>query len=321
MREWSGFKQKYSCFFVIDDLVGHFTQPVDSKTYPDKAIVVARQFVQCGAADGANIVLASGIPEIYEFSMILSSCVELDYLKASYDGSSLACLSEAQRRQLELTARPSVVEAFYTHLGISSYILGLHTNVWQGGAEIAANFVVVNSVLDGLKARLTDVRLPRPRLLQSRFDQVPGADGRYMSIDNCLSVDASTEEIAAYVQSISDAAVVEYWCRILGLNDEIRMLQEDRTVTTSIRGRLTEAVVEELRPFREMRVTNGDALAALVQGTEVARNKIAVTLADLRNDLGLGSYVSEYGPRSRGASSGGKRARKRRSPTTSRAEQ
>lgn len=297
MKEWIALKGQYDSFFVIDDLVGHFTQPIDSNTYPDKAIVVARQFLQYGVHEGANIVLASGIPEIYELSLILASCVELDYLRTSYEASLLAVLSESQRRQLGLTAKTSIAEAFYPHLGISAYILGLETDVWQGGAEIAANFVVVNTILDGLRARNTNVQLPRPQLLLSTFDQVPGADGRYMTLGNCLSVDASEEEIVQYIASISNPAVVEYWCRIFGLNEVARKLQDDGKIGKSVRSRLTEAVVEELRPFRETRVTNGDALDVLLKGTQVARDKIASTLSEIRNGLGMGSYVSEFGLR------------------------
>lgn len=296
MREWPSLQQKYQCYFVVDDVVGLVTQPVDTLTFADKAMVAAGQFVAAGVDPRkASIVLTSELPELFEIAFLLSRTVDVDEVAKRHLNTFAAHLPTAQRRKLGLAANASVAEVSYPYLGISAYALALGADFWQGGSEVAANHQYMTELAELFNREVKRSVFKSPKLLLSKLAQFPAADGTPMTYANRLSIDASEDEVRRHVDAIRDANVFAMWLEVASLTAAARAVRRSGVFGDKERDVLMSGLVSVLTPFREPRVTNRQVLRALSRGTKAAREQMQDTLRSMRAALGFSSYLSRFG--------------------------
>jgi tRNA synthetases class I (W and Y) len=295
LREWSGLQEKYECYFVLDDLVGYYTQPTDSATYADKAMYASSQFLAAGASPKkSSIALASEIPELYEMAFLLGHVVDLELVGRRFQNTLLAHTPPAQRDALGLRLQPSFTEASYCYLGISSYVLGVGADYWHGGNEIRSNHAYMCEIADSFNAAVKRKVIKSPALKLSQFPQFSAIDGSPMTYTNRLAIDASEEEIQEAIEGIRDHEVLAQWLEVAGLSKIAKGVRRAKGFDAAEREALTENLVELLAPFRSPRFTNRQVLSALSAGTRRTRVLMQETLRGVRGALGMSSYLRRY---------------------------
>lgn len=300
LKEWPVLQAKYECFFVADDLVGHFVQPVDSAYYADNAQVVAGEFLASGIkASQANIALASELPEMFELAFLLGKVVDFASLEAAYLKTVGSNLDLKQRSQLGLPRTQSFGEIVYPHLGISSYVLGLQADVWQGGAEISINHKYISDIATAFNKATAKKALIIPKLMLAKFSSVRAADGSLMTYANGLRISSSESEIKQYLDQVESVDVLSEWATILGVKKFAQNLKKKNSVYAEDRAQVADLVIAALAPYAQSKVTNGQVVRALSKGSRAARDRIQETIKTVKEAMGIQSYTSRLHKMSR----------------------
>lgn len=275
----------YDTIVVLDDLLAHFMYPKERQYVQNRTFYVVQDFINSGFdAERHAIVLTSQIvPHFIEHLLYYSSAVDVSYCDHLYENSFLGSLKSYQRKDLGLGNYPSVVEWLYPQIGIAALTLGLDAKYFQGGEEIIGYIYIMDEIVENLNRKYA-LDIKTPEYVPSKKGYINGIDGKYMIQANCLFLSEDEKSIHKKVHQIEDKKVFMEWYNSMHLEDKAEELAH-KSLDVDDKLDMAETLIEELRPFRERKMTNKEIIAVLKKGNQKAVELYSQTLKPLREAL------------------------------------
>lgn len=280
----------YESIVVLDDLLAHFMYPKERPYIQNRTFYVVQDFINSGFdVEKHHIALTSQIHSHFmEHLLYYSSVVDVAYCNHLYENSFLGSLKSYQRKELGIGNYPSVVEWLYPQVGISAMTLGLNAAYFQGGEEIIGYIYIMEEIVDNLNRKYgLDVKVPG--YVPSKKGYVNGIDGKYMIQKNCLFLSEDESSLHNKVHQIEDKHVFMEWYESMHMEDKAAELA-GRSLQVNDKIDMANALLEELRPHRENKMTNGQIIEVLKRGNERAKELFTQTATELREVFHLPKF-------------------------------
>ena len=260
----------YDTVVVLDDLLAHFMYPKERPHIQNRTFYVVQDFINSGFDVERNtIVLTSQIyPHFLEHMLYYGSVIDTAYMNHLYENSFLGSLKAYQRKELGLSKYASCVEWLYPQIGISAMTLGLDASYFQGGEEIIGYIYIMEEIVENINKKY-GLSLKVPEYIPSKKGYINGTDGKYMIQKNCLFLSEDENSVQRKVHSIDDKQVFVEWYEAMHMEDKAMTLTEKR-LDIDDKIDMAEALLEELRPFRENKMTNQEIINVLKKGNAKA---------------------------------------------------
>lgn len=277
----------YNTFVVLDDLLAYFMYPKEREYIQNRTLFVVQDFINSGFdIENNNIVLTSDIAHLFlEHMLYYSTVVDVEYCNHLYENSFLGSLKSYQRKELGLKNYPSVTEWLYPQLGIAAMALSLKADYFQGGEEIIGYIYIMEEIVENLKKR-NGISVNVPEYLPSKVGYINGVDGKYMIQKNCVFLSENIEDLKSKIMSINDKKVIQEWYHSLHHEDLSKGL-ENIDLTSEEKLNFFNILSEELRPFRENKLTNEYLFTVLNKGKESVQEVLKSSLEPLKNSLNI----------------------------------
>ncbi len=272
----------YETIVVLDDLLAHFMYPKERPYIQNRTFYVVQDFINSGFdAEKHTICLTSQLHRYFmEHLLYYSSVVDVAYCNHLYENSFLGSLKSYQRKELGIGNYPSVVEWLYPQIGISSITLGLKADYFQGGEEIIGYIYIMDEIVEKLNQKY-GLQVAVPGYVPSKKGYVNGIDGKYMIQANCLFLSEAEPDLHQKVHQIQDKKVFIEWYESMHMEDKAADLSA-RPLQVNDKIDMANALLEELRPHRENKMTNGQIIEVLKKGNERAKELFSETAEELR---------------------------------------
>ena len=298
---WVELQQQYECFYFIADYHALTTEP-DGHKAEDKVFDLAADLIAVGIDPRRSVLyLQSKIPEVAELSLLLSMVTPLSWVQR------VPTFKDMARQHPE-----------NVNLGLLSYpvLQGADVLLFKGalvpvGKDQLAHLELVREVTRKFNRTYAPV-FPEPRALLTETPLIKGTDGKQRmskTVGNIVGVTDDPEVIRKQVHSmVTDTKRIyksqpghprscnvcayykiffddweHYWdlCRKaqIGCNDKKKIL--------------AERLIELFQPFREVRAElNPERVNAILEeGSEQARDVARRTMVEVRQAVGLPSYL------------------------------
>jgi tryptophanyl-tRNA synthetase len=301
-KNWVELQNQYECFYFIADYHALTTEP-DGHKAEDKVFDLTADLISVGVDPKRSVLyLQSKVPEVAELSLMLSMVTPLSWVMRTPGFKEKAKL------------HPDNV-----NLGLLSYpiLQGADILIVKGvgvpvGKDQLAHVELVREVARRFNRTYAPV-FPEPRVLLTETPLIKGTDGKQRmskTVGNIVGVTDDPKVIEKQVLSmVTDVKRVyrtqpghprtcnvcafykiffddwqRYWdlCRKaqIGCHEKKRLL--------------AERLIETFRPFREMRSELSPATVTKIldEGSKNARDVARQTMAEVRQAVGLPSYLS-----------------------------
>ena len=280
----------YDTIVVLDDLLAHFMYPKEREHIQNRTFYVVQDFINSGLDIEKNhIVLTSQIHSHFmEHLLYYSTVFDANYCNHLYENSFLGSLKSYQRKELGINNYPSVVEWLYPQIGISAMTLGLDASYFQGGEEIIGYIYIMEEIIENLEKRL-GLNIKVPDYVPSKIGYINGTDGKYMIQKNCLFLAEDEKTLYEKVHSINDKKVYMEWYNSMHFEDKAVALS-NRELELDDKIEMAETLLDELRPFRENHLTNGEIIEVLKKGETKAKAILERTAKPLRESLRISNF-------------------------------
>lgn len=287
MKSLAESQYDYDTFVVLDDLLAYFMYPKEREYIHNRTLFVVQDFINSGFdVENNNIVLTSDIAHFFlEHMLYYSTVIDVEYCNHLYENSFLGSLKSYQRKELGLSNYPSVTEWLYPQLGIAAMALSLKADYFQGGEEIIGYIYIMEEIAENLKKR-NNISINIPKYLPSKIGYINGTDGKYMIQKNCVFLSEEIEDLQSKIMSINDKRVLQEWYNSLHREDLSKNL-EHNNLTIEEKKKFFDIISDELRPFRENRLTNEYLINVLDKGKDSVQGLLESSLEPLKNSLNI----------------------------------
>ncbi len=287
MKSLAESQYEYNTFVVLDDLLAYFMYPKEREYIQNRTLFVVQDFINSGFdVENNNILLTSDIAHLFlEHMLYYSTVIDVEYCNHLYQNSFLGSLKSYQRKELGLSNYPSVTEWLYPQIGIAAMALSLNADYFQGGEEIIGYIYIMEEIAENLKRR-NNISISVPRYLPSKIGYINGTDGKYMIQKNCVFLSEDIDDLEAKIMSVQDKKVLQEWYNSLHREDLSQAL-EHSAFSLEEKMKFFGILAEELRPFRENRLTNEYLLNVLDKGKESVEDILKSSLEPLKNSLNI----------------------------------
>lgn len=280
----------YDTVVVLDDLLAYFMYPKEREFIQNRTFYVVQDFINSGFDTAKNtIVLTSQMhTHFLEHLLYYGSVMDTAYCNHLYENSFLGSLKSYQRKELGLSNYPSVTEWLYPQIGISAMTLGLDARYFQGGEEIIGYIYIMEEIVEKLN-RKTGLNISVPEYLSSKVGYINGVDGKYMIQKNCLFLSDDEKTVYDKVHKIQDKHVFIEWYNSMHMEDKgIALAGKSLDVDDKID--MAETLLDELKPFRENKLTNRDIIEVLKKGNLKAIELFSKTIQPLRESFWINKF-------------------------------
>jgi tryptophanyl-tRNA synthetase len=305
--------REYESFFIIADL--HMLTTKNSRADIAGIGQHAADMVLDSLAAGLDpahsvFYLQSGVPEVAELSLLLSSLVTVPRLQRIPSLKEMAQHAGQREMPLALLAYP-VLQA--------ADILAVQAAVVPVGRDNAAHVEVAREMARRFNRRYGPV-FTVPALVPADVPALPGTDGKNKmskSLGNAIYLSDSPDEVAAKVRrmytdparthagvpgAVEGNPVFVYHDAFNDRPAEVAVLKEryraGKVGDAEVKEKLTAALNRFLDPIRERRAAlaadHGLVEELIVTGTERTRMQAARTLADVRAAMGLTAPLAGF---------------------------
>ena len=304
-KNWVELQKEHECFFFVADYHALTTEP-DGHKAEDKVFDLTADLIAVGIDPTRSVLyLQSKVPEVAELTLLLSMVTPLSWVQRVPTFKQMA------------KQHPDNV-----NLGLFSYpiLQGADILMVKGvgvpvGKDQLAHLELVREVTRKFNRTYAPV-FPEPRALMTETNLIKGTDGKQRmskTVGNIIGVTDDPEVIRKQVLSmVTDVKRPRrtdpghprtcnvcayyklffddwehYWelCRKaqIGCYDKKKLL--------------AERLIELFRPFREVRaeLSPGQVSAILDEGSEKAREEASRTMVEVRQAVGLPSYLNAPG--------------------------
>lgn len=297
---WRKLQDSHECLFLVADLHVLTTDYAHPQRIAPNIHAVLLDWLGAGLdPEKSAFVLQSAVPEHSELAVLLSMLVTV----------ARAARNPTYKEQVrELGLSPSVGLLAYPVLQAAD-ILVYKARAVPVGQDQLPHLEMAREIARGFN-RLYDPTFPEPEPILSEVPRLPGTDGRTMhtSYGNTIPLGADPAEVTTKVLSmVTDPArarptdpghpeVCQAFVYHRTFRPDVAGAIEDRCRRGGIgcvpcKHELTEALVERLAPFREVRTRwkgrEQELGEILRQGTRQARPLAQATLAEVQAKLGL----------------------------------
>ncbi len=289
MKSLAECQYEYNTIVVLDDLMARIMYPKDREHIQNRAFYVVQDFINSGFDPKNNaIILTSQIQSLFfEHLFYYSSVIDFNYCNRLYENSFLGSLKLYQRKELGVGNYASVAEWLYPQIGLASLTLGLDAKYFQGGEEIIGFTYIMEEITENLNKK-HNLQVSIPAYLPSKQGYINGTDGQYMIQRNCLFLSEQEKDIYKKVYEMEDKKVFMEWYISMHLEQKAAALA-DKALDVDDKIEMAETLVEELRPFRENKLTNKQIIKILNSGKEKVSRILAKTAQPLRDALSIPS--------------------------------
>lgn len=285
MKSLAECQYEYDTIVVLDDLMARIMYPKDREHIQNRAFYVVQDFINSGLDVKKNsIVLTSQIHALYlEHLLYYSTVIDFNYCNRLYENSFLGSLKLYQRKELGVGNYASVAEWIYPQIGLAALTLGLGAKYFQGGEEIIGFTYIMEEISENLYKK-HHLQIPVPVYVPSKQGYINGTDGTYMIQRNCLFLSEEKKNIYKKVHEMDDKQVFIEWYTSMHLEQKAAALS-DKALDVDDKIEMAETLVEELKPFRENKLTNRQIIRILNSGKEKVSRIFAKTAQPLRDAL------------------------------------
>ena len=301
-RNWVELQKQYECYYFIADYHALTTEP-DGHKAEDKVFDLAADLIAVGIDPRRSVLyLQSKIPEVAELSLLLSMVTPLSWVQR------VPTFKEMAKQHPE---NVNLGLFFYPILQGADVLL-VNGSMVPVGKDQLAHLELVREVARRFNRTYAPV-FPEPRALLTETPLLKGTDGKQRmskTVGNIVGVTDDPEVIMKQVHSmVTDTKRIyktqpghprscnvcayykiffddweHYWdlCRKaqIGCNDKKKLL--------------AERLIDLFQPFREVRAElNPEQVNAILEeGSEKARDVARRTMVEVRQAVGLPSYLA-----------------------------
>jgi tryptophanyl-tRNA synthetase len=305
--------RRYQSFFIVADL--HMLTTRNSRDDIGEVGQRAADMVLDSLAAGLDpdhsvFYLQSGVPEVAELSLLLSSLVTVPRLQRIPSLKEMARHAGQREMPLALLGYP-VLQA--------ADILAVKATAVPVGRDNAAHVEVARELARRFNRRYGAV-FPVPALVRADVPALPGTDGRAKmskSLGNAIYLSDPPDEVAAKVRrmytdpartspsvpgTVEGNPVFTYHevfndrpAEVAGLKERYRA---GKVSDAEVKEKLTAALNRFLDPIRERRAAlatdQGLVEELIVKGTELTRHEVRRTVAEVRAAMGLTTALAGF---------------------------
>src|SRR5215472_6602142 len=305
--------RQYQSFFIVADL--HMLTTKNSREDIAGTGQRAADMVLDSLAAGLDpahsvFYLQSGVPEVAELSLLLSSLVSVPRLQRIPSLKEMVRHAGQREMSLALLGYP-VLQA--------ADILAVKATAVPVGRDNAAHVEVAREIARRFNRRYRPV-FPVPALIHGDVPSLPGTDGQAKmskSLGNAIYLTDPPEEVAAKVRrmytdpartssgvpgTVEGNPVFAYHAAFNDRPAEVADLAEryraGKVGDVEVKEKLAAAIIRYLGPVQERRAAfeadEGLVEELIVTGTERTRREVQRTVADMRDAMGLTAALTEF---------------------------
>ncbi len=296
-KNWVELQNQYECYFFVADYHALTTEP-DGHKVEDKVFDLTADLLAVGIDPKRSVVYQqSKVPDVAELSLLLSMVTPLSWVQRTPTFKEMA------------KKHPENV-----NLGLLSYpvLQGADIVIVKGsgvpvGKDQLAHLELIREVVRKFNRTYAPV-FPEPRALLTQSPLIRGTDGKQRmskTVGNIIGVTEEPDVLRKQVMSmVTDVKrprmdqpghprtcnVCAYYKFFFDDWEHYWELCRRAKIGCAEKKRiLAERMIEAFRPFREVRaeLTRDDVNRILDQGSEQARAVAAMTMAEVRDAVGL----------------------------------
>lgn len=285
MKSLAECQYEYDTIVVLDDLLAHFMYPKERKFIQNRTFYVVQDFINSGIDTEVNaIVLTSQIHKHFlEHMLYYSSVMDVAYCNHLYENSFLGSLKSYQRKELGIGNYPSVAEWMYPQIGIAAMTLAFGAKYFQGGEEIIGYIYIMEEIIEKLNAK-NGLDIKVPQYVPSKQGYINGTDGKYMIQKNCLFLSEDEQSVHKKIHGIQDKNVFIEWYNSMHMENKAEQLKT-KHLELDDKIDMAEVLLDELKPFRENKLTNKEIIEVLNRGNKKALELFKQTVQPLRDSF------------------------------------
>ena len=300
LRHWARLQDSYECFFLIADWHVLTTDPEHTDRIEDNVEQMIYDWLAAGIdPERSTIVMQSMVPEHAELALLFGMLVSVARLERNPTYKEMV-------QQLGLKERASAGLLIYPVLQTADILIYKGDTVPVG--EDQAPHIELSREIARRFNRVYGDTFPEPQVLLSEAPRLPGIDNRTMhsSYGNTIPLSATADEIRELVMQMytdptrihpTDPGNVEgnpvftYHDLFNSDADQVaefkERYREGKIGDVEVKEVLAELLVEELRPFREVRSErSGQEIREIVEaGSSAAREVAQATMAEVRQAM------------------------------------
>lgn len=300
LRNWARLQADYECYFLIADWHVLTTDPEHTDLIEDNVEQMIYDWLAAGIdPERSTIVMQSMVPEHAELALLLGMLVSVARLERNPTYKEMV-------QQLGLKERASAGLLIYPVLQTADILIYKGDTVPVG--EDQAPHIELSREIARRFNRIYGDTFPEPQVLLSDAPRLPGIDNRTMhaSYGNAIPLSATAEEIRELVMQMytdptrihpTDPGNVEgnpvftYHDLFNSDVDQVAEFKdryrEGKIGDVEVKKVLAEVLVEELRPFREVRSERSaqEIREIVEEGSGKAREVAQATMAEVRRAM------------------------------------